>query len=116
MKDLLRYKEFLGTVHYSTDDDIFYGKIEGINDLVTFEGSTVKELKTAFHEAVEDYLTLCKELNRNAHKTYKGSFNIRINPDLHREASRIAILEGQSLNQLIQEAIKSKIEEKRKAS
>ena len=42
-KDKIIYKDFIGTVHFSTEDEIFYGKIEGINDLVTFEGLSVKE-------------------------------------------------------------------------
>ncbi len=58
MKDLLKYKEFIGSVHFDSDDETFYGKIEGINDLVTFEGNTVQELKKAFHEAVDDYLSI----------------------------------------------------------
>ncbi len=58
MPDKLKYKNFIGTVKFSADDDVFYGKIEGINDLVTFEGTTANELKTAFKEAVDDYLEL----------------------------------------------------------
>ena len=46
----------------------FFGKIEGINDLVTFEGTTVSELKEAFQDAVEDYLSLCSELGKNPHQ------------------------------------------------
>ena len=44
MKDVLNYKGFIGSVHFSADDKVFFGKVEGINDLVTFEGETVKEL------------------------------------------------------------------------
>jgi predicted HicB family RNase H-like nuclease len=53
MKDILQYKGFLGSVHFSAEDDCFFGKIEGINDLVTFEGQNVSELREAFHGAVE---------------------------------------------------------------
>jgi predicted HicB family RNase H-like nuclease len=56
MNDILQYKDYLASVHFSSEDDVFYGKILGINDLVSFEGASVKELKKAFHEAVEDYL------------------------------------------------------------
>jgi len=59
MKDVMIYNDYLGSVHYSTRDEIFYGKIEGINDSITYEGSSVSELKTAFEEAVMDYLELC---------------------------------------------------------
>ncbi len=61
MTDKLRYKDFIGSVHFSAEDEVFYGKIEGINDLVTFEGTTVSKLKSAFKEAVADYIEICKE-------------------------------------------------------
>ena len=60
MNDKLEFKDFIGSVHFSSDDEIFYGKIEGIDDLITFEGKSVDELQLAFTEAVEDYLELCK--------------------------------------------------------
>ncbi len=65
MKDTIQYKGFIGSVHFSSHDSVFYGKIEGINDLVTFEGDSVNSLKIAFEEAVEDYRCLCKDLNKN---------------------------------------------------
>ena len=58
MIDRMEYREFIGSVHYSAKDDVLFGKIEGINDLVTFKGVSVKELRKAFKEAVEDYLSL----------------------------------------------------------
>jgi len=109
MTDKLLYKEFIGTVHYSTKDSVFYGKIEGINDLVTFEGETVQELKTSFEEAVEDYIELCKEVDKEPLKSFKGSFNVRIAPKLHSKAFKFASLKGTSLNQLVSEAIEEKI-------
>lgn len=59
MSDKLKYKHFTGSVEFSADDEVFFGKIEGINDLVMFEGTSVNELKSAFEEAVEDYIELC---------------------------------------------------------
>lgn len=109
MKDVLLYKNFIGSVHFSTDDEIFYGKIKGINDSIGFEGSSVEELKHAFHEAVEDYLELCEINGKQPQKAYKGSFNIRIPPDLHFKAAREAIFKGVSLNQFIENAIKEKL-------
>lgn len=105
MKDKLIYKEYIGTVHFSADDETFFGKIEGINDLVTFEGETVKELKNAFEEAVEDYIELCEEVGKAPLKSFKGSFNVRLDPNLHSKAFEKATLDGKSLNQLVQEAI-----------
>lgn len=61
MKDLLKYKDFIGSVHFSTYDEVFHGKLIGIDGLVTLEGGSVVELKKSFEEAVEDYLS-CVEL------------------------------------------------------
>ncbi len=109
MKDILKYKEFIGSVHFNGDDEIFYGKIEGINDLITFEGKSVKELLSSFKEAVDDYINLCKSNKKPILKSYKGSFNIRISPALHRKAVEKAISLGIPLNQLVQKAIENEV-------
>jgi len=109
MTDRIKYKDFIGSVHYSAEDEVFYGKIEGVNDLVTFEGNTVVKLKKAFKEAVNDYLELCEETGKQIFKSFKGSFNVRVNPELHSKAFELAILEGKTLNQFIREAIELKI-------
>jgi predicted HicB family RNase H-like nuclease len=110
MTDKLRYKDFIGTVHFSTVDEVFYGKLEGINDLVTFEGKTVNQLKKSFKGAVEDYLSLCESAGKEVFKSFKGSFNIRINPELHSKAFEKATLEGKSLNEYVKEAIEQKVQ------
>jgi len=110
MKDKLIYKDFIGTVHYSASDSVIYGKIEGINDLVSFEGSSVPEIKAAFEEAVEDYIILCKEIGKEPLKSFKGSFNVRITPELHSKAFKIASMRGKSLNQFVSDAIEMEIE------
>jgi predicted HicB family RNase H-like nuclease len=109
MKDILKYKEFIGSVHFNGDDEIFYGKIEGINDLITFEGKSVKQLLSSFKEAVDDYINLCKSNKKPILKSYKGSFNIRISPALHRKAVEKAISLGIPLNQLVQKAIENEV-------
>lgn len=116
MKDVLKYKDYLGTVHFSAEDEVFYGKIEGIEDLVSFEGSDVQELKTSFHEAVDDYEELCIIAGKAKEKTYKGSFNIRIKPEIHRLAARKAIEMGISLNQLVEQAMNNLLSSEGSAS
>jgi predicted HicB family RNase H-like nuclease len=114
MKDVLIYRDFLGSVHFSSEDECFFGKIEGIDDLVTFEGQDVKVLKKSFHEAVEDYLELCKLTKKPLLKSYKGSFNIRISPELHKKAVQKSLMLGISLNQLVQQAIEKEVEDSEK--
>jgi predicted HicB family RNase H-like nuclease len=103
--NMLKYKDFYGSVEYSANDECFFGKILGTSDLVTFEGDSVAYLKDAFTEAVEDYIVLCNEAGKEPQKTYKGSFNVRIPPELHREAAVLATSKGLSLNALVEKAI-----------
>jgi len=109
MKDILMYKDFIGSVHFSADDKVFHGKIEGITDLVTFEGKSVDELEKAFHEAVNDYITLCKEASKEPLKSCRGSFNVRIPSELHIKAMKQAVKLGIPLNQLVQKAIEKAV-------
>jgi predicted HicB family RNase H-like nuclease len=103
--NMLKYKDFYGSVEYSAADECFFGKIVGSADLVTFEGESVGNLKKAFKEAVEDYLVMCKEAGKEPQKSYRGSFNIRISPELHKEAAVVASREGISLNAFVERAI-----------
>ncbi len=105
MKDKLLYKEFIGTVHFAAEDEVFFGQIEGINDLVTFEAQDVKALKRAFTEAVDDYIDICKLAGKNPQRSFKGSFNVRISPELHSRVFAQATIEGKSLNQFVQSAL-----------
>src|SRR3972149_4025372 len=75
MKDVITYKGFIGSVHYSAEDEVFYGKIEGVNDLVTFEGKSVEELKTSFEYVVNEHIKDCEEQELPLEKSYKGNFN-----------------------------------------
>lgn len=110
MKNILKYKGFIGSVNFTGEDRVFYGKIEGINDLVTFEGTSVDELEKAFIFMVEEHIQDCEHEGKPADKSYKGSFNVRITPDLHRQAAQIASVQGITLNQLVQRAIQHELE------
>jgi len=106
MNDIIKHKDYSATVHFSTEDEVFYGNILGINDLVTFEGQSVRDLKKAFKDAIEDYIQTCKELNKTPEKTFKGSFNVRVSPHLHREASFVALQKKNvTLNEFVKGAI-----------
>jgi predicted HicB family RNase H-like nuclease len=105
----LEYKNFIGSVNFSEEDDVFFGKIEGINGLITFEGDTVKELKKAFKEAVEDYFVICKKNGVNVHKTYTGVLNVRLSPEIHRKAAMVATKKGTTLNGFIKNAVEKEL-------
>ncbi len=110
MKNFMEYKGYFARIEYSDKDDIFYGVIEGINDSISFEGEGRDELKAAFHEAVDDYLDMCSRYGKEPQKMYKGSFNVRIEPDLHKKAAIIASSQNISLNQFVESAISDKVQ------
>jgi predicted HicB family RNase H-like nuclease len=110
MTDYLKYKDYLATINYSTEDEVFHGKIFGINDLVTFEGTSVSGLKKAFQEAVKDYLEICMELNKQPEKSYKGVFNVRVSADLHKKAALVATQRSITLNEFVKEALTYAVE------
>jgi predicted HicB family RNase H-like nuclease len=105
MNDVIKYKEYIASINFSAEDEVFHGKILGIKDLVLFEGKSVNELKKAFKESIEDYLETCKVLNKSPEKPYKGSFNVRIPERMHRAAALIASQKSLSLNEFIKTAI-----------
>ncbi len=110
MNNLLTYKDYTGSVEYSAEDDIFYGKIEFITDTVLYEGKSVEELKENFKEAVEDYIEACSDIGKEPQKPFKGRILTRINPELHKKAALIALQKRISLNKFVESAIKHEIE------
>ena len=105
MKNLMEYKGYLGSVNYNDEDKIFYGRVEYIRSLVSYEGHDVESLQNSFHEAVEDYLELASTQNIEPEKPFKGSFNVRTGSDLHRRVAIAAKQKGINLNKLVNEAL-----------
>jgi len=101
----LKYKGYIGSVAYSEPDKVFFGKIEGIEGLVNYEGESVQELTAAFHEAVDDYLIFCEEHDWKPQKSYTGAFNVRIAPDTHRDIANLAAEAGISINAFVKRAL-----------
>ncbi len=109
MNNILEYKGYNGTVEYSSEDNILFGKVIGIKSLISYEGQSVNELKKDFEGAVDEYLEYCSENNIDPEKTYKGSLNVRFSPETHRMASLIALSKHISLNQFIEDSVNEKI-------
>lgn len=105
MSNLLSYKNYNGTVEYSRDDSCLFGKVIGIKSLLSYEGNSVQELEQDFKNAIDEYLKDCEERNVQPEQPYKGTFNVRISPELHRNIAVYAIEHGKSLNAAVEEAI-----------
>lgn len=109
MANTIEYNGYIGSIEYSAEDRCFFGKLEMIDDLVTFEANSADELEENFHKVVDEYLTTCKELNRKPQKTYKGVFNVRIDPELHKKVYKEALKAGMSLNAFVQKTLQNQV-------
>ena len=109
MANLLEYKGYYAKVEYSPEDKTLFGRIEGLRDLVTFESDTTDGVETAFHAAVDDYLAFCADLGTTPDKAYRGAFNVRISPDLHRRAAAAALSQGVTLNSFVAASIEQAV-------
>lgn len=109
MNNTLSYKGYCTYVQMSMEDQCFFGKIEGIQDLVTYESESFSDVENAFRTAVDDYISACEANGKTPDKPFKGSFNIRITPDLHRAAALRAMRDGISLNQFVGESIEQRL-------
>lgn len=105
MSNWLSYKNYNGTVEYSKEDDCLFGKVIGIKSLLSYEGESIKELKADFQKVIDEYLADCRERNVEPELPFKGTFNIRISPELHRNIALYAMEHGKSLNAAVEEAI-----------
>ena len=85
MNNTIQYKGYVGSVEFSEEDGIFYGKVMGIRSLISYEGESARELLDDFHDAVDDCLKICKAEGKEPEVAFEGSFNIRLSPDLHKK-------------------------------
>ncbi len=106
MKDIMKYKDYYGSVHFDSEALIFYGELEFIRALVSYEGTNAVGIKKAFEEAVDDYLEMCRKKKIAPEKPFKGSFNIRVGSELHERIALAAQNENVSINNFICRVLK----------
>lgn len=109
MKNLIEYKGYIGSIEFSQEDELFYGKVQGIRALISYEGTNAQELIEDFHDAVDAYLELCQENGKSPEKAYKGSFNIRVSPELHKKIAIYAMEHDISLNNFVEQSIEKQL-------
>ena len=106
---ILTYKGYQGRFKYDSDADIFHGDVLHITDVVTFQGRSIDELKTALADSLEDYFDMCSEVGKQPQKPFSGRFNVRFSPELHQKAARSAAVEGMSLNSWIAHTVEKAV-------
>lgn len=105
----MKYKGYTGSVDYDAEDRLFYGRVDGITDIVSFQGDTVEALEADFRAGVDDYLEFCKERGVEPQRPCSGRFVLRVSPELHREAAIAARSQRESLNTWITRAIEARL-------
>ncbi len=105
MTNTMTYKSYTARVEYDRRDEIFVGRVLGIEDRITFHGATVATLRRDFHAAVDHYLADCAARGRRAQKPYSGKILLRVPPELHARAATAAEAQGKSLNQWAAEVL-----------
>jgi predicted HicB family RNase H-like nuclease len=101
MKNAMTYKGYIACIEFDAQDRIFFGRLAGTRDIVTFHGKTVDELEAAFKEAVDDYLATCARLGDEPDKPYSGKLTLRIPPRVHAAIAAAAETSGKSVNKWV---------------
>lgn len=105
MNNTMQYKGYVGSVEFSEEDSLFYGKVMGIRSLISYEGENAKNLVDDFHGAIDDYLETCKAEGKEPEVAFKGSFNVRLSPELHKKVFLYATTHQMSMNRYIEETL-----------
>lgn len=116
--ETLSYKGFLGSVEISRSDNryVIYGKILFINDLVTYETEDLQQIETEFQAAVDDYIETCSTLGIEAHKSFNGSFNVRIGPETHQRLAWFATKNRKKINAVVRNAVEDYLNRQNKTT
>ena len=109
MNNTFEYRGYIGTIEFSEEDALFFGKVMGIRSLISYEVKNANELISDFHSAVDDYLAVCEAEGREPEKAYKGCFNIRISPELHKQLVVCATSRQMSLNSFVENALRKSV-------
>ena len=108
-KNVLEYKAYHTVIEFDSETNMLRGRIEGINDYVDFSTSDATKIEEEFHKAVDDYLEFCESMGKEPEKEYRGTFNVRIQPLLHKKLVVFALKNGETLNSVVGKAIENYI-------
>jgi predicted HicB family RNase H-like nuclease len=108
---ILTYKGYQGSFAYDPEADIFHGEVPHLTDVITFQGRSIDELKAALAESIEVYLEYCAKKGKEPQKPFSGTFNVRLNPEIHQRLALRAARDGVSLNKWVAKALEKAVSE-----
>jgi len=109
MNNTLNYNGFTAKVEFSADDNAFFGRILGVDEIVTFHAETVEELKSSMKESVDFYIEVCERKGKTIKKNYSGKLLFRLPTELHARIAETAAKRGKSINEFGKEIFEAAI-------
>jgi len=110
MDNALKYKGYTARVEFSADDEVFVGRVLGIDDIVIFHGETVAELQKEFHDSIDFYIEVCAKEDKKPRKSYSGKVLFRLPTDLHAKIANAAHKRGKSINEWGREVLETAVQ------
>ena len=104
----MTYKGYEAIVEFDDNAHLFHGEVVNTRDVITFQGSTVKQLEQAFRESVDDYLEFCAARGEEPEKPFSGKLLLHLSPELHRKLALESRRRKKSLNQYVVERLEAK--------
>jgi predicted HicB family RNase H-like nuclease len=112
-RSTLEYKGYIGSVEADVESRVLVGRLLYIKDTIGYSGDTFESIEAAFREAVDDYLDACADAGEQPDVPCKGTFNVRVGSDRHREANLDAHRRGLTLNEWMCRAMDFFLEDRR---
>jgi len=107
MTDIVEYDGYQGAVRY--EDGLLHIRVLHIEDSISATCADAGQVQNEFQALVDDYRETCEAVGKEPSRPYKGLFNVRIEPDLHRKAAMAATSTGMNLNSWVARAISEKL-------
>jgi predicted HicB family RNase H-like nuclease len=105
MKNILNYKGYKARIEFDAEDNIFFGRVLGVQDIIGFHGETVSELTSGFHDAIDHYLIVCKTRGEDPEKAYSGKLTLRLPSATHADIAAAAAVSGKSINRWVADTL-----------
>ena len=110
MHNTMKYKTYIGSVEFDEEKEMFFGSVLGIRTSINYQGQDAGALVRDFHRAVDDYFAACAAAETEPERAYKGTFNVRVSENLHREAALYGLNNNMSLNSVVENALQNMVE------
>ena len=106
---MMEYKGYIGVFEFNPEVDAFHGTVINTNDVITFYGKSVAELRKEMRVSIDEYLAFCREEGQQPEKPFSGKLLLRTSPELHRRVALEAARRGVSMNAYIQEILEKAV-------